>query len=471
VAGYYAVVYSVTDSDNNTARRTGIVFVGPWTVTSTYAITASNFSKRVGQVRGTSAEMINSAKAMAVDTQQKLSDGSDNPNFGKQVPVAVQDDGGYSDRKAGSFPIKFVVQADIGVSRTITATVTKGALPSLTVPSTRTVPQGAGVNYMTGVSATDAEDGNLTSKVIHNTPINTSNPGAYRVTYSVTDSDGNTVTKNGIVLVGTGWVVADGYALYAEDFARRLSDITGTRSEAVRLAKAMAVWIADTSSGDFGKYVAVTITDRGGYKKAAGNYDITFAVSEKRSVTKTIRASISDDTPRAATNRTTVNTPAPVVNNTTTVQAPAAPVTPPVTEVEPTPVPEAAPVTEAPVEIVPTETPTASPEGTWHLIDLILVILTMALGFYLMAYAMRRRDEYDEEYSARGRQIRMWGQLGILLAIVSATALLLTQDFTASMKIVDAWAILFGLIFGVELLAMIGLTSVKEQEWDEQRDI
>jgi hypothetical protein len=483
VEGYYSVSYSVTDSDGNTARATGLVFVGQWHVTSTYAINAYNFSKRVGQVRGTDSEMINSARAVAVDVRQKLADGTANPNYGKQTPVSVLDDGGYGGRKAGSFPIKFAVQADLSVTKTITATVTSGTAPILTVPATRTVPLGAGFNYMTGVTATDAEDGNLTYKIVHDTPVNTSSVGSYRVTYSVTDSDGNTVTKHSVVLVGTGWVVRDGYALYAEDFARKLSEITGTRSEAVRLAKAIAVWIADSSSGDFGKYMDVTITDRGGYKKAAGNYDITFAISEQRSVTKTIRASISDDSPKAPI----VNTPPPVVNNnttnttnttsTTTIPAPAptpapAPVTPPVVEMQPTPVPETAPeITEPPVVIAPDEPPLAAPEGAWHLIDLLLTILAIAFGFYLMAYALRRRDEDEDQDTARARQIRMWGQLGILLAIVSTIVLLLTQDFTATMKMADAWTVLFGLIFGIEFLAVLGLTSAKEKEWDEQRDI
>jgi hypothetical protein len=476
VVGYYPITYSVEDSDGNIARETTYVFVGPWTVTPTYAISATDFTKRVGQVRGTNSEMINSAKVVAVETQKKLADGSLNPNYGRQTQVIVQDDGGYADRKAGSFPIKFAVQADLGVTRTIKATVTSGAAPSLTVPATRTVPVGASFNYMTSVTATDTEDGNITSKVIHNTPVNVNSAGAYRVTYSVTDSDGNTVTKNGVVLVGTGWVVRDGYALYAQDFARKLSAVTGTRSEAILLAKAMAVRIADASSPDFGQYVGVAIASRGGYKKAAGNYDITFAVSIQRSVKKTIRASISDDTPKAPV----INTPPPVVTNnnrTTTIPAPApAPVAPPVVEVLPTPVPEAAPtISEPPIEITPTEPPlaTPTPEGSWHLIDLLFVILTMAFGFYLMALAMRRREEYDEADADtyRGKQIRMWGQLGILLAIVSVIVLLLTQDFEGTMKIADAWMLLFGSIFGVELLAMIGLTRAKDQEWDEQRDI
>jgi hypothetical protein len=334
------------------------------------------------------------------------------------------------------------------------------------------VPEGGSFNYMTGIRATDAEDGVITSRVIHNTPVNTNNVGAYKVTYTVTDSDGNTVRRNGVVLVGSGWIVRGGYALYAQDFARRLSAISGTNSEAIRLAKAMAVWIADTTSDNFGQYVTVSVADDDGYRRAVGNYRIVFTVSENRTVTKTIRASISDDRPV-----TPPATPAPnVVVNT---PPPAAPVVTPAPDpvIVEVPVPTAPPVetpetTEPPVTIEPEEPPLAPvEEGSWHLIDLLLVIFSMALGFYLMVYSIRRRDEYDEQSSARGRQIRMWGHLGVILGVFSLVALLVTQDFTGRMMMADPWAALFAVILAVEVLALVGLTRVKGQEWEEEREI
>jgi hypothetical protein len=63
----------------------------------------------------------------------------------------------------------------------------------------------------------------------------------------------------------------------------------------------------------------------------------------------------------------------------------------------------------------------------------------------------------------------MWGQLGILLAIVSVIVLLLTQSFTGVMKIIDIWAVLFAVIFGVEILAVLGVRSAKRgqpEPWD-----
>jgi hypothetical protein len=473
VEGYYSVTYSVPDNDGNIAYGTGIVLVGNWAVSDGYAINAYDFSLRAGQVRGTDTEMLNNARVQAVCVD------SASPNFGRVVQAVVQSDGGYSDRKAGSYAIKFAVQAAPGATRTVMATVTSGSAPVITVPSVRTSPEGSGFNYTANIVATDAEDGNITTKVIYNTPVNANTVGAYKVTYTVTDSDGNTTVKAGMALVGRGWVVSSGYALYAQDFATKLSDTAGTRAEAARLAKAMAVWVVDTSDPGYGKYVPITILDRGSYRKAAGNYNIVFAIAENRSITKTITASVSDDTPKAPTvtnNNTTTRatTPAPNVTVNAPAAEPAAAPEPVIVEVPAPVVPEAAPDTSSAL-IEPTETPLAAPvvepRGEWHLVDLLIVILTMALGLYLMTYALRRRDEYDVESTSRGMQIRMWGQLGVLLGLVSVIVLLLTQTFTGDLKIIDVWSALFAVMLGIEVLALIGVTGVRNRDYEVEREV
>jgi hypothetical protein len=475
VEGYYAVNYWVTDRDGNTARATTIVFVGPWTVKNGYAIRAYSFTKRVGQVTGTQSEMASSARAQAVCVELG------NPSYGRAVAVSVTNDGNYPVRRVGSYSITFGVSADLGVTRTVTATVTGGSLPTLNVPATRRVAIGSGFSYMQGVSASDADDGSLTVKVTYAQTVNTGSAGSYRVTYTVTDSDGNTVQKHGVALVGAGWVVKGGYAIYAKDFARKLSQIAGTRSEATLLAYASAVWVADQSNTEFGKYVSVTITKAGGYKKAAGSYDITFAVSAARSVAKAIRASISDDTQKPD-NITVVNKPPSITIN----QPPAA--QPAVTINNTTPTPEPAVINVAPAtspdivlqyptpagtSITEQETP-KSPEpkekAEWHLIDLLLAIAAMALGFRLMAQALRRRDDEELQDTGRGKQIRLWGVLGVALGIMSIVVLLFTQKFEGTQELADVWAILFAAIFGVELLAAVGTGGKKPDEWDEEKE-
>jgi hypothetical protein len=468
--GYYAVNYSVKDSDGNTAYGTSIVFVGAWAVGNGYAINAHDFTKRLAMVTGTVTDMTGSAEAQAVCFERT------SPSYGRSVAVTVTSDGGYPAKKTGVYRIVVAVQADLSVSKAITATVTAGNPPTLNVPATRRVPLGSGIEYMFGVSAVDIEDGNITAKVIHNSPVNTGSVGAYRVTYSVTDSDGNNVQKSCVMLVGSGWVVRGGYAIYAQDFAKKLSQVTGTSAEARRFAKAVAVWVGDQSGSGFGRFTAVAVLSLGGYKKAAGHYNITFAVQESTSVRTTIRASISDDTPKApvtkvtnTTNTTNNNTQAPppvVVNN-----EPAPPAATPQVSIEPTPVTVTYPTETAIEESAVAEAPSPQPEqpDSWYLIDLILAVAAMVLGLWLTGYALRRKDDEDLQNTSRGKQIRMWGVLGAALGIVAIVVLLLTQKFDGEMKTIDVWAILYAAIFGINMLAVAGVHSKTRDEWEGEK--
>jgi hypothetical protein len=184
-------------------------------------------------------------------------------------------------------------------------------------------------------------------------------------------------------------------------------------------------------------------------------------------------------TPAPAPSRVVVkNVPAPaarpgrVIINNVAAPAPAPPLVPPGVDLPAPADPVAAPENTT-TPITPTQAPTSSPASGdgWHLVDLLLVIFTVALGFYLMVFAIRRRDEYDDASMARGRQIRMWGRLGVLLGITSIVALLITQTFSGDMKIIDVWAALFVVVLGVETLAVIGVRSVRSREWEEERKV
>ncbi|MDR1795880.1 MAG: DUF5011 domain-containing protein [Clostridiales Family XIII bacterium] len=174
-------------------KKSCIVLVGDeWVVADGYAIRAYGFSKRVGQVLGTAEELISTAKAQAVCVTQ------DSQDFGKAVPVLVKDDDGYiADhlaKKAGTHSVVFAVKAKQTVRTTVRVKVEAGNPPKLNVPATRTLQADDSFNAMDGVTATDVEDGNLTSRVTFTGFVDTSNGGTYRVTYTVVDSDYNEVT-------------------------------------------------------------------------------------------------------------------------------------------------------------------------------------------------------------------------------------------------------------------------------------
>ncbi|MEI5674228.1 MULTISPECIES: LamG-like jellyroll fold domain-containing protein [unclassified Nocardioides] len=86
-----------------------------------------------------------------------------------------------ADPFSGEFTGTFVATAD-GVDT---------APPVLTVPATSTVPQGGPFDALDGVSALDAVDGDLLSRVVVNGDVDLDVPGEYVLTYGVADDNGN----------------------------------------------------------------------------------------------------------------------------------------------------------------------------------------------------------------------------------------------------------------------------------------
>ena len=73
--------------------------------------------------------------------------------------------------------------------------------PTITTSNT-TISLGSKLDLLEGVSASDTEDGNLKSEIsVKSSNVNTSKLGSYKVVYSVTDSDNNTVTKERSITV------------------------------------------------------------------------------------------------------------------------------------------------------------------------------------------------------------------------------------------------------------------------------
>ncbi|EOQ04743.1 LPXTG-domain-containing protein cell wall anchor domain [Bacillus cereus VDM021] len=113
----------------------------------------------------------------------------------------VKHKGNVDTSKPGKYIVEYSVVDSQGVNATATQTVivegngeTPGMEPKLTVPVGATINVGDSFDPMAGVSATDKEDGDLTSKVTVDGKVDTSKAGTYEVIYSVKDSAGNEVT-------------------------------------------------------------------------------------------------------------------------------------------------------------------------------------------------------------------------------------------------------------------------------------
>ncbi|MEB9974742.1 DUF5011 domain-containing protein [Bacillus cereus] len=117
-------------------------------------------------------------------------------------------DGNVDTSKPGTYEVTYTVSDSKGHKVTAKQTVTvkqtvvpKDEVPVLTAPTKTTINVGDKFDPMAGVSATDKEDGDITDKVTVDGSVDTSKPGTYEVTYTVSDSKGHKVTAKQTVIV------------------------------------------------------------------------------------------------------------------------------------------------------------------------------------------------------------------------------------------------------------------------------
>ncbi|MBC2368979.1 DUF5011 domain-containing protein [Listeria booriae] len=271
VEGTYHVTYSVTDSDGNTTTKTITV-----TVSSNNApvITAADKTLKKG------ASFDPMAGVSASDTE----DG----NVTDKVTVTAND---VDTSAVGTYHVTYSVTDSDGntTTKTITVTVTSNDAPVITA-SDKTLKKGGSFDPMAGVSASDTEDGNVTDKVtVTANDVDTSAVGTYHVTYSVTDSDGNTTTKTITVTVTSN----DAPVIVA-------SDQTIKKGKAFDVMAGVSA--SDLEDGDVTGGITVTANDVD--TNTVGTYHVTYSVtdSDGNTTTKTITITItSNDAPTFTT--------------------------------------------------------------------------------------------------------------------------------------------------------------------------
>ncbi|MGX5568678.1 immunoglobulin-like domain-containing protein [Bacillus toyonensis] len=191
--GTYEVTYSVTNSKGLTIVRKQPV--------------------KVKETEGTK----NEAPVLTVPFSTTLHVGEEfDPMAG--VSATDKEDGNltnkvkYTGSVNTSKPGKYIVEYWVVDSKGVNATATRSVIvkeneeipdmePKLTVPTKTTINVGDKFDPMAGVSATDKEDGDITSKVTVNGSVDTSKPGTYELTYTVLDSKGHKVTTKQTVTV------------------------------------------------------------------------------------------------------------------------------------------------------------------------------------------------------------------------------------------------------------------------------
>lgn len=105
----------------------------------------------------------------------------------------------------------------------------------------------------------------------------------------------------------------------------------------------------------------------------------------------------------------------------------------------------------------------AGTEGAWALINLIAAIATVLIAAIAAILGLKKKDEDENEKTNRKVLVR---GLGVVTAIVSVIAFILTEDMSLPMQLTDGWTMMMVIILAVE--ALLGIASKKTTSEDEE---
>ncbi|MDY4250900.1 immunoglobulin-like domain-containing protein [Clostridium sp.] len=191
--GVYKVIYTATDNGNKTARAESIVVVNPKmeTINSIPVINANDVVIQLGEAFN------NLAGVTATDKED-----------GEIKDIAVVRDN-VDINVAGKYQVTYSVTDKNGASATKTINVIVNDPPQI-IAEDKIILLGKNFDVLSGIKATDKEDGDITKKieVIENN-VNINEEGSYTVIYSVVDDLGGKATKTITVTVKTNIVLAE----------------------------------------------------------------------------------------------------------------------------------------------------------------------------------------------------------------------------------------------------------------------
>ena len=304
VAGQYEVTYKVTDNQGATRRKTIIVTVNPKmeVLNEAPVIHATDKTITVGDTFDPMADV----------TAEDAEDG----NLTTKIEVKKND---VDTTTPGKYEVTYKVTDNQGASFTKSITVTVN--PKMEVlneapvihATDKTITVGDTFDPMAGVTATDAEDGNLTTKIeVKKNDVDTTKAGKYEVTYKVTDNQGATCTKTIAVTVNLKMeVLNEAPTIDAADKTITVGDTFDPKD---------GVTAKDAEDGDLTDKIEVVKNTVD--TKKAGKYEVTYKVTDSDGATrtKTIKVTVKEKAPAPSTDKDkTPTTPNKDKDKTTTV--------------------------------------------------------------------------------------------------------------------------------------------------------
>lgn len=186
-SGTYEVTYEVTDADGNKA-----------TFTRTVVVT------EVPIITGEAETKVNPNTDFNPMSSMKATDKEDG-NITSAIKVVSNS---VDTSKSGSYKVVYEVTDADGNKATFTRTVIVTEAPIITGDTEAEISQGDSFDALSGITAQDEEDGDITSSIqILSNNVNRNVPGTYEVTYEVMDSDGNIAQFTRTVKVNASLIV------------------------------------------------------------------------------------------------------------------------------------------------------------------------------------------------------------------------------------------------------------------------
>ena len=291
------VVGTITPKFDGTPTRAGYTFTG-WSPAVEEKVTKS-ITYNATWVKN----MVPINAAPVIKATDKTIEVGDEFDPLADVTAKDEEDGDITDKieilenevdttKPGKYEVTYKVTDSGGAShvKTIKVTVNPKMEPLNAAPiieaEDKTLTVGDAFDPMADVTATDAEDGNLTDKIeILNNEVDTTKPGKYEVTYKVTDRKGASYTKTITVTVNPKMEVLNAIpTIKAEDKTITVGDTFDPKAD---------VTAEDVEDGDLTDKIEVLKNEVDTTK--AGKYEVTYKVTDRKgaSRTKTITVTVN----------------------------------------------------------------------------------------------------------------------------------------------------------------------------------
>ena len=303
--GKYEVIYKVTDSKGASYTKSITVTVNP------------------------KMEPINAAPIIKAEDKTLTVGDTFDPKA--DVTATDEEDGNLTDKievlknevdttKPGKYEVTYKVTDSGGAShvKTIKVTVNPKMEPLNAAPiiqaEDKTLTVGDEFDPMADVTATDAEDGNLTDKIeILKNEVDTTKPGKYEVTYKVTDSQGASRTKTITVTVNPKIEpLNEAPTIDVTDKEITVGDKFDPKD---------GVTAKDKEDGNLTDKIEILKNTVDTTK--AGKYEVTYKVTDSKgaSCTKTIKVTVKEKAPAPSKDNNKTTTVAPKTGDSTNVSA------------------------------------------------------------------------------------------------------------------------------------------------------